>query len=202
MNEVVLEAKSKQEAIIKAMESLNANEEEIIYSIHEEKGKLFKSPLYHIKATTLVHVVELIKNYLSSVITNLGMEVSFESNIRDKTININIYVEKSGLLIGKNGETLKALEVLAKQKINQEYHCFIKLNLDIENYKLKRIENLERLAKKTAREVRSTKVEATLENMNSFERRIVHNALTDFKGVTTTSEGEEPNRHIIIKPTE
>lgn len=202
MNEVVLEAKSKQEAIIKAMESLNANEEEIIYSIHEEKGKLFKSPLYHIKATTLVHVVELIKIYLSSVITNLGMEVSFESNIRDKTININIYVEKSGLLIGKNGETLKALEVLAKQKINQEYHCFIKLNLDIENYKLKRIENLERLAKKTAREVRSTKVEATLENMNSFERRIVHNALTDFKGVTTTSEGEEPNRHIIIKPTE
>ncbi len=202
MNEVVLEAKSKQEAIIKAMESLNANEEEIIYSIHEEKGKLFKSPLYHIKATTLVHVVELIKNYLSSVITNLGMEVSFESNIRDKTININIYVEKSGLLIGKNGETLKALEVLAKQKINQEYHCFIKLNLDIENYKLKRIENLERLAKKTAREVRSTKVEVTLENMNSFERRIVHNALTDFKGVTTTSEGEEPNRHIIIKPTE
>ncbi len=202
MNEVVLEAKSKQEAIINAMESLNANEEEIIYSIHEEKGKLFKSPLYHIKATTLVHVVELIKNYLSSVITNLGMEVSFESNIRDKTININIYVEKSGLLIGKNGETLKALEVLAKQKINQEYHCFIKLNLDIENYKLKRIENLERLAKKTAREVRSTKVEATLENMNSFERRIVHNALTDFKGVTTTSEGEEPNRHIIIKPTE
>ena len=202
MNEVVLEAKSKQEAIIKAMESLNANEEEIIYSIHEEKGKLFKSPLYHIKATTLVHVVELIKNYLSSVITNLGMEVSFESNIRDKTININIYVEKSGLIIGKNGETLKALEVLAKQKINQEYHCFIKLNLDIENYKLKRIENLERLAKKTAREVRSTKVEVTLENMNSFERRIVHNALTDFKGVTTTSEGEEPNRHIIIKPTE
>ncbi len=202
MNEVVLEAKSKQEAIIKAMESLNANEEEIIYSIHEEKGKLFKSPLYHIKATTLVHVVELIKNYLSSVITNLGMEVSFESNIRDKTININIYVEKSGLLIGKNGETLKALEVLAKQKINQEYQCFIKLNLDIENYKLKRIENLERLAKKTAREVRSTKVEVTLENMNSFERRIVHNALTDFKGVTTTSEGEEPNRHIIIKPTE
>ena len=202
MNEVVLEAKSKQEAIIKAMESLNANEEEIIYSIHEEKGKLFKSPLYHIKATTLVHVVELIKNYLSSVITNLGMEVSFESNIRDKTININIYVEKSGLLIGKNGETLKALEVLAKQKINQEYQCFIKLNLDIENYKLKRIENLERLAKKTAREVRSTKVEVTLENMNSYERRIVHNALTDFKGVTTTSEGEEPNRHIIIKPTE
>ena len=58
------------------------------------------------------------------------------------------------------------------------------------------------MAKKIAREVRSTKVEATLENMNSFERRIVHNVLTDFKGVTTISEGEEPNRHVIIKPTD
>ena len=58
------------------------------------------------------------------------------------------------------------------------------------------------MAKKVAREVRSTKVEATLENMNSFERRIVHNVLTNFKGVKTESEGEEPNRHVIIKPTE
>ena len=202
MNEVVLEAKSKQEAILKAMKALNANEEEIIYNITEEKGSLFKSTSYSIKATTRVHVVELLKKFLFQVITNLGIDVNFESNIRDKTININMYTDKSGLLIGKNGETLKALEILAKQKINQEYNCFIKLNLDIENYKLKRTENLERLAKKTAREVRITKVEATLENMNSFERRIIHNALTNFKGIKTLSEGEEPNRHVIIKPTE
>ncbi len=202
MNEVVLEAKSKQEALLKVMKALNANEEEIIYNITEEKGSLFKSTTYRIKATTLVNCVELIKKFLSQVITNLGIDVNFESNIRDKAININIYTDKSGLLIGKNGETLRALEILAKQKINQEYNCFIKLNLDIENYKLKRIENLERLAKKTAREVRSSKVEATLENMNSFERRIIHNVLTDFKGIKTLSEGEEPNRHVIIKPTD
>ncbi len=202
MNEVVLEAKSKQEALLKVMKALNANEEEIIYNITEEKGSLFKSTTYRIKATTLVNCVELIKKFLSQVITNLGIDVNFESNIRDKAININIYIDKSGLLIGKNGETLRALEILAKQKINQEYNCFIKLNLDIENYKLKRIENLERLAKKTAREVRSSKVEATLENMNSFERRIIHNVLTDFKGIKTLSEGEEPNRHVIIKPTD
>lgn len=202
MNEVVLEAKSKQEALLKVMKALNANEEEIIYNITEEKGSLFKSTSYRIKATTLVNCVELIKKFLSQVITNLGIDVNFESNIRDKAININIYTDKSGLLIGKNGETLRALEILAKQKINQEYNCFIKLNLDIENYKLKRIENLERLAKKTAREVRSSKVEATLENMNSFERRIIHNVLTDFKGIKTLSEGEEPNRHVIIKPTD
>lgn len=201
MNEVVLEAKNKMEAIRKAMESLNASEEEIIYSIKEEKGKLFKT-VYTIKATTLINIVEKVKEYLQVIISNLGITANFESNIRDRIININIYTDKSGILIGKNGDTLKALEVLVKQKIYNDYDSYIKISIDIENYKEKRIESLERLAKKTAREVRSTKVEVTLENMNSFERRVIHNILTDFKGVTTTSEGEEPNRHVIIKPTD
>ena len=202
MNEVVLEAKSENEAILKAMESLNASGEEIIYTIKEEKGKLFKGSTYTIKACTLIYLVESIKEYLTKIITNLGLEVNFESNIREKNINIFMYTDKSGVLIGKNGETLKSLEVLVKQKVFKDYNQFLKINLDVENYKEKKLENLERLAKKTAREVRSTKVAATLENMNSFERRIIHNALADFKGVVTTSEGEEPNRHVIIKPTE
>lgn len=203
MKEVVLEAKTKEEALSLATEKLNANVEEIVYSIEEEKkGSLFKSAIYTIKATTFVDLAEHIKDYLQEVVKNLGLDVKFESTIRDKKINIQMYSDNNAILIGKNGQTLKALETLAKQKIVNEYHYHIYLNIDVENYKEKRIKNLEYLAKKTAREVRSTKVEATLENMNSFERRVVHNILTSFKGVTTTSEGEEPNRHVIIKPTE
>ena len=74
--------------------------------------------------------------------------------------------------------------------------------LDVENYKEKKISNIERLAKRVAREVSKTKVDAALENMNSYERRIVHNILTNYKHVTTTSEGEEPNRHVVIKYVE
>ncbi len=202
MKEVVLEAKTKEEAIRLATEKLNANIDEIIYTIEEEKGRLFKAANYKIKAMTLIDLVEKIKEYLEEVIKNLGMEANFETSVRDRKINIGMYSDNNAILIGKNGQTLKALETLVKQKIMNEYRTSIYINIDVENYKEKRIQNLESLAKKTAREVRSTKVEATLENMNSFERRVVHNVLTNFKGVTTTSEGEEPNRHVIIKPTE
>ena len=202
MKEVVENAKTKEEAIRIATEKLNASESEIVYSVEEEKGRLFKSANYTIKATTFVDLAESIKEYLQEVVKNLGLEVKFESTIRDKKINIQMYSDNNAILIGKNGQTLKALETLAKQKVINDYHYHIYLSIDVENYKEKRIKNLEYLAKKTAKEVRSTKVEATLENMNSFERRVVHNILTNFKGVTTISEGEEPNRHIIIKPTD
>ena len=203
MNEVVLEAKTKEEAIKLATEKLNASESEIVYHIDEEvSGRLFKSSTYKIKAITLIDLVEEIKEYLKEIITNLGLDVQFESSIRERRISITMYADNNAILIGKNGQTLKALETLAKQKVQNAYNVHINLSLDVENYKEKRIKNLEYMAKKIAREVRSTKVEATLENMNSFERRIVHNVLTDFKGVTTISEGEEPNRHVIIKPTD
>ncbi len=203
MNEVVLEAKTKEEAIRKATESLNAQESEIIYHIEEETtGRLFKSSTYTIKAITLTNLVEQMKTYLKEIILPLGLEIQFESSIRDRNIYISMYADNNAILIGKNGQTLKALETLVKQKVQNNYGVHLKVYLDVENYKEKRIKNLEFMAKKIAREVRSTKVEATLENMNSFERRIVHNVLTDFKGVTTISEGEEPNRHVIIKPTD
>lgn len=203
MFEVELEAKTKEEAIKLATEKLNASESEIIYHVEEEiTGKLFKSSNYKIKAITLTDLVEQIKEYLKAIIINLGLEVQFESSIRDRKINVAMYADNNAILIGKDGKTLKALETLVKQKVLNTYGVHITISLDVENYKEKRIKNLEYMAKKIAREVRSTKVEATLENMNSFERRIVHNILTDFKGVETTSEGEEPNRHVIIKPTE
>lgn len=203
MFEVELEAKTKEEALKLATEKLNASESEIIYHVEEEiTGKLFKSSNYKIKAITLTDLVEQIKEYLKAIIINLGLEVQFESSIRDRKINVAMYADNNAILIGKDGKTLKALETLVKQKVLNTYGVHITISLDVENYKEKRIKNLEYMAKKIAREVRSTKVEATLENMNSFERRIVHNILTDFKGVETTSEGEEPNRHVIIKPTD
>ncbi len=200
MKEVELSAKSKEEALKKVEEALNASVDEIIYHITEEKGKLFKSPTYTIKAITYDEVNKIILAYLEEVIKNLGLHPTIESKIVEKKFEIQMTSDNNPLLIGKNGQTLKALEVLARQYIFNKYKYYININIDIENYKEKRIKNLEYLAKKTAKEVVITQIEVKLENMNSFERRIVHNSLTDFKGVTTLSEGEEPNRHVIIKP--
>jgi len=202
MQEVVIEAKTKEEAIKKAEEALNASSKEIIYSITEIKGKLFKGTTYKISATTLTEVLKNVSEYLKIIVENLGVHVDVEAKLIDRKFNIQLNSDNNPILIGKNGQTLKSLEILSKQYILNNYNYHINVYLDVENYKEKRIKNLEHLAKKTAKEVVNTKIEVSLENMNSYERRIVHNALTNFKGVTTISEGEEPNRHVIIKPIE
>jgi spoIIIJ-associated protein len=200
MQEVKIEAKKKEEAIRLATEKLNASESEIVYHIEVEKGKLFKGDTYKITATTLNNVVENITDFLSEVIKNLGLSVNFESSIRERRITIKMFSDNNPLLIGKNGQTLKALEILTKQYIYNKYKYHVTLSLDVEDYKERKIKSLEILAKKTAKEVITTGIPVSLENMNSFERRVVHNALTNFKGISTTSEGEEPNRHVVIKP--
>ena len=173
--------------------------EKIIYTKEEIKGKLFKAGKFKVKAISYQNLLKQIEDYLQSVINNLGLKVNFESNIRDEIINITMYSDNNSILIGKDGQTLKALEIISKSYIKKEWGITPKIILDVENYKEKREKNLEKLALKVAKEVRATKVDAELDNMNSYERRIIHNKLSNFKGVTTQSVGEEPNRHIIIK---
>ncbi len=103
---------------------------------------------------------------------------------------------------GKNGQNLEALSLLVKQFVKNITFNGPRIILDVEDYREKQIKRLERLAKNLALEVRKSKVDVEMDNMNSYERRIVHNVLTNFKGITTESIGEEPNRHIVIKYNE
>lgn len=109
MKEVVLEAKTKEEAIRMACEKLNASTEEIVYSIEEEKGKLFKAASYKIKAITFLDLAEQIKEYLKEVIANLGLEINFESTIREHKINIGHTDGPVQVLMEKNGFTNQKL---------------------------------------------------------------------------------------------
>ena len=199
---VVTEAKTKDEAIQKALEELKVNLEDIMYTQEKIKGKLFKADTIKITAYTKDEVIIFMKDFIKELVNNMGIEVSFESNIREDQFNIKMFSDNNAILIGKNARTMKSIEMITKQRVQNELGIRVRLFLDVENYNDKRIKQLERLAINTAREVRNTKVEAVMDNMNSYERRIIHNKLTNFKGVTTTSEGEEPNRHIIIKPKE
>lgn len=196
---VVTEAKTKEEALKKALDELKVNENEIFYKEENIKGKLFKSGSVKIYAYTDDEILESIKKFITEIVTNMGLEVNFETNIRDKQFNLKMFSNNNAILIGKNARTMKAIEMLARQKIQVEYGIRVRIFLDVENYNEKRIKQLERLAITTAKEVSRSKIEVALDSMNSYERRIIHNKLVNFKGVTTISEGEEPNRHIIIK---
>ena len=193
----VVEAKTLIEAVEEAKNLLHTDK--IYYTTEEKKGGLFKGKLYQVAAISYPEILEEIKNYLKEIIEGLGLEVKFETSINEEIFNITMYSDNNPILIGKNGQTLKALETLVKAKINMDWHVHPKIVLDVENYKEKRIANLERLAIKMAKEVRQTKNDVILEDMNSYERRIIHNKLANFKGVSTVSEGEEPHRHIVIK---
>ena len=198
---VVIEAKTLIEAVENAKNKLAT--EKIIYKSKErESGKIFKTKIYEVTAIRETDLITEIKDYLKEVVEGLGLQVNFETSKENDTYYITMYSNNNSALIGKNGKTLSALETLVKNKVNIEWGFYPKVVLDVENYKEKRIAALERMAVKIAKEVRETKVDAALENMNSYERRIIHNKLANFKGVSTESVGTEPERHIIIKSTD
>lgn len=195
---VVIESKTLIEAVENAKNKLAT--EKIIYKSKErESGKIFKTKIYEVTAIREIDLIAEIKDYLKEVVEGLGLQVNFETSKENDTYYITMHSNNNSALIGKNGKTLSALETLVKNKVNIEWGFYPKVVLDIENYKEKRIAALERMAVKIAKEVRETKVDAALENMNSYERRIIHNKLANFKGVSTESVGTEPERHIIIK---
>lgn len=199
MNVVENQGKTLNEALEKVLIELNANQSEVVYKSEEIEGKLFKSSSFLVSAVTKRELLNDMKKYLQTLVEGLGLKLEMETRLQDDTFYINMYSDNNPILIGKNGQTLKALETLMKQKYLKDWNTFFKISLDVEDYKTKRVEYLEKLAIRIAKEVRDTKIEVALDNMNSYERRIVHNKLTDFKGIKTTSEGEEPNRHIVIK---
>lgn len=202
MELMVFEGKEEKEILAKALEELNVTEEEVVYYVTKTKGGLLKKEVVSVHLTTLEKIVEFLKEYLTNLTKDMGLDVSFESKIREKQITIKMYSDNNSILIGKSGQTLQALTTVLKQIVYNETKQYPYLILDVENYKEKQVKYLERLAKNIAREVAQTKNEVALENMNSYERRVIHNILTDNKKVYTISEGEEPNRHVVVKPKE
>lgn len=193
------EGKNLEEAKEKALSDLNVSEKDILYKSETKKGKLFKSGTVLLKVATIKSISEFVKDNLKELINNMGIEIKLECNIREEQINIKMYSDKNNILIGKNGQTLIAIQNILKQQIYNQIGSYPYILLDVENYKEKKNINLERMAKRTAKEVMRTKIDVILDDMNSYERRIVHNALSNFKNISTVSEGEEPTRHVVIR---
>jgi len=199
--EVIVREGKELESILESIQNeYNINNNDYYYYYNENKSGLFgKNINLEVNVILKKDLLEYTKSYLEELLKNMGITANFETKLREDSMYIKVYSSNNPILIGKAGNTLKALETIVKQKINTEFGIRPLINLDIENYREKQQNRLEHLAKKIAKEVTKTNVEVHLENMNAYDRRIVHNALTNFKGVKTESIGEEPNRHLVIK---
>ena len=199
MKSSLFTAKTLEDALSEAKSSLNLTDEDFVYSYEETKGKLFKSGSFNVTVYTITDICSYLKDYLKKLTSDMGIDVNFESKIREKTIEIKMISDNNPILIGRNGQTLKALECILMQVVNKKTSKHVRVALDVEGYKEKQIKRLERLAINLAKDCVRTKTDIHMDAMNAYERRIVHNKLTDFKGVKTESIGEEPNRHLVIK---
>lgn len=140
------------------------------------------------------------KEFLSQVFQAMGIEVQIETsfNESDRELTVNMSGADMGILIGKRGQTLDSLQYLVSLVVNKECDGYLRVKLDTENYRARRKETLETLAKNIAYKVKRTRRSVSLEPMNPYERRIIHAALQNDKYVVTRSEGEDPFRHVVV----
>ena len=124
--------------------------------------------------------------------------MQIKQNEEEKELEVNLSGEEMGILIGKRGQTLDSLQYLVSLVVNKESEDYLRVKLDTENYRERRKETLETLAKNIAYKVKRTRRSVSLEPMNPFERRVIHSTLQNDKFVTTHSEGEEPYRHVVV----
>ena len=196
-------AKTVDEAIIEACSKLVITRDKLEYEVVEEGSNGFlgigaKPAL--IKARAKANIDDIAKEFLKDVFNamDLAVVIDVKYDEFDKTMNIDLSGDEMGLLIGKRGQTLDSLQYLVNLVVNKNIEEKIHVKVDTEDYRRRRRQTLENLAKNMASKVKRTRKTVTLEPMNPYERRIIHSSLQNDKFVTTHSEGEEPFRKVVI----
>lgn len=198
MKTYTFEGKTKEAAVELALEELKISEEDLIINNITEKSGLLKKSV-EIEVLNINEIITFIKETISKITKLMGTESNLEVRRRDNSISVTIFSDNNSILIGKNGKNVAALQLIIRQMVNSKLKEPLSIIIDVGNYKEKRARSIEYLAKKLAREAYKTKTEVTMDSMNSYERRIVHEVLADDKYVYTESIGEEPNRKVVIK---
>lgn len=198
MNKYYFEGKTEEQAINTALEELKLSKEDLIVNSIEDKSSILKKNV-KIEVLNMNEIITFIKDTLNQITDLMGSKSNLEVRRRDNNISVTIFSENNSILIGKNGKNVAALQLIIRQMVNSKLKEPLSIIIDVGNYKEKRARSIEYLAKKLAREAYKTKTEVTMDSMNSYERRIVHEALADDKYVYTESIGEEPNRKVVIK---
>ncbi|MFA5543009.1 MAG: RNA-binding cell elongation regulator Jag/EloR [Bacilli bacterium] len=204
MKKKTYEVKSVSEAIELAVKDLGINESELTADvINEKKGFLGLGGKLEVEVKPNVDGIEKGKQYIQMLLETNNVQGFIEKRVRGNVVEFNIDAgDFNGVLIGKNSKHLVALQTLINLIINSYYEedNQMVVRLDIGGYRRRRESQLERLAIDFGKQVAKTKQEIKLDNLNSYERKIIHDKLSTWKDVQTRSEGEEPNRFLIIEP--
>lgn len=199
-------AKTVDEAVMDAKAALNATSDNFEYEVIEKESKGFLgigSKPAKIRARKKILSVQcMAENFLQKVFKAMNVEIAIEAELdeEEETLRINLVGSEMGVLIGKRGQTLDSLQYLTSLVINKNTEKYLKVKLDTENYRERRKETLENLARNIASKVKRTRKPISLEPMNPYERRIIHSALQSDRYVETHSEGDEPYRKVVIAP--
>ena len=204
MDMIEVSAKTVSDAITEACQKLGVTSDKLDYEVVEEGSSGFlgigaKSAV--IKASVKKSSVEEVARvFLNDVFQAMNMEVviAIKYNEEEKNMDIELSGNEMGVLIGKRGQTLDSLQYLTSLVVNKYTEDYIRVKLDIENYRERRKETLETLARNIAYKVKRIRRPVSLEPMNPYERRIIHSALQNDRYVVTRSEGEEPFRHVVV----
>ena len=196
-------AKTVSDAITEACKTLSVTSDKLDYHVLEEGSSGFLgigSKDAVIEAKVKSSVSDKVKTFLDDVFRAMNMVVviDVEYKAEEREINIDLSGDDMGVLIGKRGQTLDSLQYLVSLVANKESEEYIRVKVDTENYRKRRQDTLENLAKNISFKVKRTKRAVSLEPMNPYERRIIHSALQNDKFVTTHSEGDEPFRHVVV----
>lgn len=203
MEYIEVSAKTVNDAIIEACQKLSVTSDKLEYEVIEEGSTGFlgigAKPAI-IKAYVKLSVEDNAKNFLKDVFEamDLVVVINVKYDEEEKSMDIDLSGDEMGVLIGKRGQTLDSLQYLVSLVVNKESEDYIRVKVDTEDYRKRRKETLENLAKNIAYKVKRTKRPVSLEPMNPYERRIIHSALQNDKYVTTHSEGEEPFRRVVV----
>ena len=203
MEFIEVSAKTVDDAITEASIKLGTTSDKIEVEVIEKGSTGFlgiKSKPAIIKARKKNDTVDNIREFLENVFSAMKMEVTIDIKKAedDKVYEVELSGKEMGLLIGKRGQTLDSLQYLTNLAVNKHSDGYIKVKLDTEDYRQRRKDTLENLAKNIAYKVKRTKRPVSLEPMNPFERRVIHSALQGDRYVETHSEGEEPFRHVVV----
>ena len=199
MEKYKFQAKSEEGLLDKALNELGLKEEDVITKSYEEKGGLFSGKKYTLEVIKISDVAEVGKEIIKELLSSLGINANIETKLRDGQIKYQLHSQNNSVLIGKNGHILDSIQIYVRQALLNALDLYVNITIDVEVYKEKQNYFLEKKVKKIARDVTLSKVDVKLDPMNSYERKVVHSALQGFKYVKTESEGEEPNRCVVIK---
>ena len=203
MEFIEISAKNVDDAITQATVQLGITSDQLEYEVLDKGSTGFLgigSKNAVIKARKKFSIDENVVEFLSSIFDAMKMEVEIlvAVNEEEHIIEVELMGDDMGILIGKRGQTLDSLQYLTNLAINKHSDEYYKVKIDTEDYRKRRKETLENLAKNIAYKVKRTKRPVSLEPMNPFERRIIHSALQNDRYVTTHSEGDEPYRHVVV----